>query len=485
MSGATQKEDPTAARPAGASPMPPDGSGEIVARRRSPEIRTVDFSQPTKFTAELRRRIVRALAPFCEAFALRLSTELRAPVELAVGESSQLTWSAAKAQLSADAIAVALEVRPIERQLLLGVEPPLIAQALECLLGGTAAQADTERKLSEIDWALTRRLLKSMVAHLNPAWRDLGAVELELGEVDVEGDAGVVAPLGEPTFALDIESRIDGLASSMALLIPWSAIEPIAGAILGDERSPADGDPLEAAAVSRGLAGAHVCLRAEIGAVRMPVAEMLAIAPGALLELGEPADNGVALFAEGVLLGRARPGLRGTRRAIKLVEALDPGAATLIKEVGPSATPPVPRILQPDGDGDGLPASTGRDHAADERPETEASQPGAGTRAGETPDGVGGANSQPIAVESPPSTARPAPGRLQRMLGISVRVWAELGRTTIPLGSALELAPGAVVELDQSAETPIELFANGRPFAHGTLQVSGDGEWAVQVEGVG
>lgn len=465
---AQQEEHAAAASPADASPTPPEGPGEIVARRRQPEIRTVDFSQPTKFTAELRRRIVRALAPFCEAFALRLSTELRAPVELTVGESNQLTWSAAKAQLSADAIAVALEVRPIERQLLLCVEPGLIAQALECLLGGTASQAEADRKLSEIDWALTRRLLQSMVAHLNPTWRDLGGVELELGEVDVEGDAGVVAPLGEPTFALDIDSRIDGLASSMSLLIPWSAIEPIAGEILGDERSAEDGDPLEAAAVSRGLAGAHVCLRAEIGAVRMPVAEMLALAPGALLELGEPAESGVRLFAEGVPLGRARPGLRGTRRAIKLIDAIDPrgGAATLIKEVGPSATPPVPKILQPEGEAVG---AISKDDAlqGDDLQQADA-------------EAEPQSNTDPVVD----ATEGPTTQRLQRMLGISVRVWAELGRTTIPLGSTLALPPGAVVELDQSAEAPIELFANGMRFAQGTLQVSGEGEWAVQIEGL-
>ena len=55
-------------------------------------------------------------------------------------------------------------------------------------------------------------------------------------------------------------------------------------------------------------------------------------------------------------------------------------------------------------------------------------------------------------------------------MDVQVRVWAELGRTTIPLGHALEMPPGTVVELDQGAESPIELFANGMRFAHGTLQ---------------
>ncbi len=71
---------------------------------------------------------------------------------------------------------------------------------------------------------------------------------------------------------------------------------------------------------------------------------------------------------------------------------------------------------------------------------------------------------------------------LARMLGVPVRVWAELGRTTIPLGRALELPPGTVLELDQAAEAPIELFVNGMCFAHGTLAVTAEGEWAVQID---
>ncbi len=63
-----------------------------------------------------------------------------------------------------------------------------------------------------------------------------------------------------------------------------------------------------------------------------------------------------------------------------------------------------------------------------------------------------------------------------------VRVWAELGRTHMPLGQALEMPQGTVIELDQSAEEPIELFAGGLPFAQGQLLVSDEGEWAVHVQ---
>ncbi len=177
--------------------------------------------------------------------------------------------------------------------MLLSIEPPMILQALELSARGqSAAQAPSERHLSEVDWALTRRLLESMTAQLAPAWRDLGGLELALGEVDLEGDAGVVAPLGEPTFAVTLDSRIDGLPSTMSLLIPWSAIEPVAEDILGAGTRTEDADPHEGRAVQRGLAAAPVQLRAEVGSVQMPVEQVLALTPGAVLALDAAPSTG-------------------------------------------------------------------------------------------------------------------------------------------------------------------------------------------------
>jgi flagellar motor switch protein FliN/FliY len=70
---------------------------------------------------------------------------------------------------------------------------------------------------------------------------------------------------------------------------------------------------------------------------------------------------------------------------------------------------------------------------------------------------------------------------LREALGaISLRVWAELGRTRMPLGQALALPMGAVVDLDRAAEAPVDLYVNGLRFARGQLVVS-DGEWAVSL----
>ena len=65
--------------------------------------------------------------------------------------------------------------------------------------------------------------------------------------------------------------------------------------------------------------------------------------------------------------------------------------------------------------------------------------------------------------------------------GITLRVWAELGRSSMPLGSALGLPLGAVVDLDRAADAPVDLYVNGMRFARGQLLVTEEGEWAVSL----
>jgi flagellar motor switch protein FliN/FliY len=66
--------------------------------------------------------------------------------------------------------------------------------------------------------------------------------------------------------------------------------------------------------------------------------------------------------------------------------------------------------------------------------------------------------------------------------GVGLRVWAELGRARLPIGRAVGLSPGSVVELDRAADDPVDLYLNGRRFASGRLMLAEDGEWAVRIE---
>lgn len=83
--------------------------------------------------------------------------------------------------------------------------------------------------------------------------------------------------------------------------------------------------------------------------------------------------------------------------------------------------------------------------------------------------------SEPIGTEE--DVALPA----DALMDVKVRVWAEIGRTRMPLADAVALTEGVLVELDKEHHEPIDLYVNGLHYGRGRL-VMVEGEWALTVD---
>jgi len=290
-----------------------------AVQRRSPRLRTVNFARPTKFTSDQERRLSRSLESFCRTASTRLSAELRVPIELEVIASTQLTWSAAQGQLPANSVCAVVEAQPIDTRLLLSAELPFVLCALEALLGASPDHAPKERRLTEIDWALSRRLFATMLGQLSMIWKDAADVELALGSLEGSTENAHVAPFSEPTLQLTVEARIARTSSTLSLLIPYCAIAPVAAAFSQrDGAGPVTEDADAADALDNALRGVEITMRAEVADTHMSVEEVLALRPGDVVRLDGQVASGVTVFADQVAVHRARPGRSGSKRAVQI-----------------------------------------------------------------------------------------------------------------------------------------------------------------------
>lgn len=71
----------------------------------------------------------------------------------------------------------------------------------------------------------------------------------------------------------------------------------------------------------------------------------------------------------------------------------------------------------------------------------------------------------------------------ESFLDVDVRLWAELGRAHMPIGRAVALAAGSIVDLDRKPEEPVDVYVNGAHFGTGRL-ILVEGEWALEVASV-
>lgn len=284
--------------------------------RRARWLRTVDFTRPSKFTTDQERRLRRALDTFCGTAATRLMAEHRLPFELEVLDVQQLTWTNAFALLPDGAVHGTIDCRPHGGRMLLTSEVPLLLLALERLMGGKAEDRMEDRELTDIDIAIVRRLLDTVVDALSGVWFDLSETTLALGEVETQSELVQVAAGSEPTLTLTMEARLHRVTSTMVLLVPFAAIAAVAGAFSRRDEDMPVRDEATAAAVRGELGRVEVTLRAEVAETELSIAQLVELKEGDLIPLEGAGEVTVYADRTPVLTGRA--GRSGSLRAVQV-----------------------------------------------------------------------------------------------------------------------------------------------------------------------
>ena len=132
-----------------------------------------------------------------------------------------------------------------------------------------------------------------------------------------------------------------------------------------------------------------------------------------------------------------------------------------------STPPPAPAPVAPQA----------REFKAPAAPAPMAPQPVAAAPVSAVSSGTGFASPLPANVRPahmPELTAAPTgqPGyNIDLLLGVTLQVAVEIGRTTLPIRDVLALTPGSIIELDKLAGEKVDILINGRPIAQGEVVV--------------
>jgi flagellar motor switch protein FliM len=172
---------------------------------------------------------------------------------------------------------------------------------------------------------LIGRIFDVFVESLSSMWEQLAGVTLSRIGLEVQTETAQTVSASEPTLALQMEARMESITGQIVLLLPYASVQSVSSAF--SKRSDADRtvDPAMAGAVRENLGEVDITLRAEVGEIRMPVREVLALKPGDVIGLGIPVDAAMALRADDVLLHHVRPGKHGRARAIQILGPAEAG----------------------------------------------------------------------------------------------------------------------------------------------------------------
>jgi flagellar motor switch protein FliN len=92
-------------------------------------------------------------------------------------------------------------------------------------------------------------------------------------------------------------------------------------------------------------------------------------------------------------------------------------------------------------------------------------------------------SSPSIAVSVPATDSGASTGALDRLLDVELEMTMRFGTRRLLLREVLDLAPGAVIELDRKVQEPVDLLLDGRLIARGEVVVI-DGSYGLRVTDV-
>jgi flagellar motor switch protein FliM len=290
-----------------------------MAATRHPRVREIDFRRPSKFNREQVRRIEVAHENFCQSASSRMSAELRTELQLGVLNTDQLPYSVVMAEeVPRHALVTLLKMQPLDTEVALIMDIPLALALVARLLGGSGGPAGQPSSLTDVELTVAQRAVSSIVDTLSSTWHDLAGVSFEMnGHAISPMSVQIVSP-SEPTLLLNLSAMIDGLMSIVTLVIPHGSVEKIMSKLEQGHYGPALIDDESASKMHDAVGDVDLELRAEVGAIELPLSEVLQMSEGDVVRLRRPASKGVVLYAGEVPAHVADPGRNGNFRAVQI-----------------------------------------------------------------------------------------------------------------------------------------------------------------------
>lgn len=305
-----------------------DGSAVAAPPSRKPsgkQIRTWDFRKPDKFSKDHMRSLLVLHQNFARIASSALTGRMRAGVTMKVTSVEQGLYEEYLDLLPAHTIANVVSLHPLEGNIIFEFQPQLAMVMLDRMLGGSGSTTiENKRDLTDIELALVRNLVRTLLEAKREAWVNLAEIAPTIEEISTSPHLVQIAAPTDIVVIVLLEVQVGSHLGTISLCIPHLLLEPLMQRlsaqvwVVSNRRRTAT--PETQARIQHGLRHANVTVSAVLGEATVTIDELLRLQTGDVLLMGPGAVN----TAQVTVVGRPKflgvPGIVGGRMAVQITE---------------------------------------------------------------------------------------------------------------------------------------------------------------------
>ncbi len=304
------------------------GGGGNVKKDMNTQISVYDFKRPERVSKDQMRAFQALHDGFSRELGAALSGMLRTIVEVKLISADQLTYSEFVFSLENPTCFNLLHSEGLDGNLILDLNPSIIFPIVDRLLGGGRHMTGNlpSRPLTEIELRLVRRITDAAIVGLENAWQNICDLKLKVTQVESNPQIVQIVPPNEVVVLISFEITMSDTRGIMNLCVPFTTIEPLAGALTADSWSAyrrKDVSPAQQVNLEAGVSQAGVEMVVQLAKTNLTAQEFSNLAVGDVIVTEVDKHEPLKVLVEGRPLFGASPGRYRGHKAIQIGKQIE------------------------------------------------------------------------------------------------------------------------------------------------------------------
>ena len=296
-----------------------------------------NFRRPDKFSKEHLRGLQDIHKEFSRQLSMVLTAYLQMNIEIDVVSVDQLTYDEFVRSMPSPITIGVIELTPLPRQILLGISFEVLSAIVDRMLGGVGISENTHRELTDIEEALSKKMIERTVKTLESAWANVMPVSGQIVGLDNTYSSIQVATAGEIVALITFEVQISGQHYGLlSLCFPYPVLEGVLSQLSTQHFFQTKGivaTDEEKQKMIEKLNPSNVEIKVLFGSTEISTKEFLDLRVGDVIKLNNEITEEVIVAVNDEKKFFARPGTLKNNMCVKITDRYDALKHTLGKYI--------------------------------------------------------------------------------------------------------------------------------------------------------
>jgi flagellar motor switch protein FliM len=284
------------------------------------KIKDYDFRKPSPIPEEQKKTIALLHENYAHKLKVDLSALLRSEVEATLENVEQVTFAEYIASLNTPTCITSFDMHPLSGIGLIETNAVIAYAIINRMLGGNGAVPGAVRPFTDVEIAIIRKFVDTLLLDLEEAWKPIVNVSFTPKDIETNPAMIRIIPMKEVSLIITLNIKIADASGLITICIPYSNLEPIAFKLGSPQWNKITGKQSEGVvtALEDNFKNIKLEARAILGTVEFGMAEVLALEVGDIIDLDQRTRDPIILQIAGEDKFKVNPGLVGKHKAVSI-----------------------------------------------------------------------------------------------------------------------------------------------------------------------